>query len=114
MRVRAGGAGRPARSRGGGPGAEPGDDVPRRACHRRAQHLANRLDAGSRFDLQLQDAVELRRTPCDLDAAANAVRRTSFPNAEQFASVYILQPPDMLHMFTTYGLDALKAAGHGA
>jgi hypothetical protein len=56
----------------------------------------------------------LRRTSYDLAAAADAVRRTAFPDAEQFASVYILQPPDMLQMFTKYGLDALKAAGHGA
>ena len=42
------------------------------------------------------------------------VRRTAFPDAEQFASVYILQPPDMLDTFTQYGLEGLKAAGHGA
>ena len=58
--------------------------------------------------------VELRRTAYDLDAAADAVRGTSFPDAEHFASVSILKPPDMLQMFTNYGLDALKAAGHGA
>ena len=60
------------------------------------------------------EGLQLRRTAYDLGAAADAVRRTSFPDAEQFASVYILQPPDMLPMFTNYGLDALKAAGHGA
>lgn len=58
--------------------------------------------------------VELRRTEYDLHAAAAAVRRTAFPDAETFASVYILQPPDMLQTFTHYGLEALKAAGHGA
>jgi len=62
----------------------------------------------------IDGGIEFRRTSYDLEAAAEAVRRTSFPDAAQFASVYILQPPDMLQMFTTYGLDALKAAGHGA
>jgi len=60
------------------------------------------------------DGVELRRTTYDLEAAAADVRRTAFPNAEEFASVYILQPPDMLQTFTQYGLHALQAAAHGA
>jgi putative phosphoesterase len=58
--------------------------------------------------------VELRRTSYDLESAAAAVRRTAFPDAEPFASVYILQPPDMLQAFTQYGLQALQAAGDGA
>ena len=33
----------------------------------------------------------------------------------RIAALYdILQPPDMLEMFTKYGLEALKGAGHGA
>ena len=59
-------------------------------------------------------ALELRRTPYDLEAAALRVRQTAFPQAEQFASTYILNPPDMLQTFTQYGLEALKAARHGA
>jgi predicted phosphodiesterase len=60
-------------------------------------------------------ALELRRTLYDLDAAASRVRHTAFPQAEQFASTYILNPPDMLQTFTQYGLEALKAASsHGA
>jgi putative phosphoesterase len=66
------------------------------------------LDAGTR------DGVALRRTSYDLEAAAAEIRRTAFPDAEQFASVYVLQPPDLLQTFTQYGLEALKAAGHGA
>jgi hypothetical protein len=58
--------------------------------------------------------VELRRTEYDREAAAAAVRRTSFPDAEQMASVYILNPPDLLQTFTQYGLEALKGATHGA
>jgi predicted phosphodiesterase len=64
--------------------------------------------------LLLDGGVSLRRTTYDLTAAAADVRRTEFPDAEQFASVYILEPPDMLQTFTQYGLEALKAAGHGA
>ena len=59
-------------------------------------------------------ALELRRTSYDLEAAASRVRRTAFPQAEQFASTYILNPPDMLQTFTQHGLEALKAASHGA
>lgn len=58
--------------------------------------------------------IHLRRTSYDLEAAAAQVRRTEFPDAEPFASIYMLNPPDMLQMFTQSGLDALKAAGHGA
>jgi len=65
-------------------------------------------------DRPLRDAVQLRRTEYDLEAAAGAVRRTAFPHAEEFASVYILQPPDMLQTFTQYGLTALQAAADGA
>jgi predicted phosphodiesterase len=72
------------------------------------------LDTGRPEGLQLQDCVELRRTAYDLPAAAAAVRRTEFPDAEQFASIYILEPRDLLQTFTQYGLEALKAAGHGA
>ena len=72
------------------------------------------IDTGRSEDRRLRNPIELRCTSYDLDAAADAVRRTSFPDAEQFASIYVLQPPDMLETFTKYGLEALKAAGHGA
>jgi len=64
--------------------------------------------------LLIDGGVALRRTEYDLEAAADAVRRTVFPIAEEFASVYILNPPDMLDTFTQYGLQALQAATHGA
>ena len=69
---------------------------------------------GGSEDPQLRDGVQLRRMEYDLEAAATAVRRTAFPGAGQFASVYILNPPDMLQTFTQYGLEALKGAAHGA
>jgi predicted phosphodiesterase len=59
-------------------------------------------------------ALELRRTSYDLEAAATRMTETAFPQAGQFASTYILNPPDMLQTFTQYGLEALKAASHGA
>jgi len=72
------------------------------------------IDSGRSGDLPAREAVELRRTTYDLDAAAAAVRRTAFPEAEQFASVYILNPPDMLETFTTYARASLEGAAHGA
>ena len=62
----------------------------------------------------IDGGIDLRRTSYDLEAAAAQVRRTAFPDAEPFASIYMLNPPDMLQMFTQFGLDAMKAAGHGA
>jgi predicted phosphodiesterase len=43
--------------------------------------------------LLLDARAELRRTPYDLDAAANRVRRTEYPLAEDFAAKSILEPP---------------------
>lgn len=72
------------------------------------------LETGRSEDLQLRDAVQLRKTSYDLEAAAADVRRTAFPDADAFASVYIQNPPDMLQAFTQYGLEALRATAHGA
>jgi predicted phosphodiesterase len=47
--------------------------------------------------------VELRRTSYDLDAAAQRIRCTKYPLAEDFAARNVLQPPcerDMLEAFT--------------
>jgi predicted phosphodiesterase len=43
--------------------------------------------------LLLGPAVQLRRTTYDLEKAADLVRRTSYPQAEDFASRSILKPP---------------------
>lgn len=64
--------------------------------------------------LRLGPGVELRRTPYDLPAAADAVRVTGYPDAEEFARVNILEPPDMLDAFTEYGLSQLGDVAHGA
>ena len=45
------------------------------------------------FWLQLDDDVELKRTDYDLEAAANRIRATGYPQAEAFASDNVLSTP---------------------
>lgn len=55
--------------------------------------------------LLLGPDVEPRHTTYDLDAAANRIRATNYP--EEFADRYVLHPPsgdDMLNAFTAYSL----------
>lgn len=50
----------------------------------------------------LGPAIQLRRTNYDLVRAAERVRRTNYPQAEDFAARYVLEPPSeekMLEMF---------------
>ncbi|MEZ5426403.1 MAG: metallophosphoesterase family protein [Pyrinomonadaceae bacterium] len=57
--------------------------------------------------LLLGPEVHLCRTTFDLNAAAELVRRTDYPEAEDFAAQSILEPPDekaMLDLFTNAGL----------
>jgi predicted phosphodiesterase len=57
--------------------------------------------------LLLGSGVELRRTKYDLARAAERVRTTKYPQAEEFATKYILQPPseaEMLELFTRAGM----------
>lgn len=58
--------------------------------------------------LLLGSNVELRRTPYDVEAAAAAVRATSYPQAEQFAAESILRPPSEQHMLEVFAKAALK------
>jgi putative phosphoesterase len=58
-------------------------------------------EAGA-YWLKLGPGVELRRTEYDLDAAADLIRKTRYPQADEFATHSILQPPseaDVLGMF---------------
>jgi predicted phosphodiesterase len=51
--------------------------------------------------------VELRHTSYDLDAAADRIRRSGYPAAEEFATKYVLNPPstaDMVALFATHEL----------
>ncbi len=53
--------------------------------------------------LLLGPGVELRHTSYDLTRAAERVRETGYPQADEFAARYILQPPserEMLEVFT--------------
>jgi putative phosphoesterase len=53
--------------------------------------------------LLLDRDVQLRRTPYDLSIGASRIRETSYPQAEEFAARYVLQPPTeqaMLEAFT--------------
>jgi putative phosphoesterase len=53
--------------------------------------------------LQLGPGVELRRTDYDLEAAAERVRATRYPHAEEFAARDVLHPPtehEMLERFS--------------
>jgi putative phosphoesterase len=53
--------------------------------------------------LLLGPGVQLRRTPYDLAKAADRIRATAYPQAEEFAARNVLQPPaeaDILAMFS--------------
>ena len=53
--------------------------------------------------LLLGPGIELRRTDYDLEAAAGRIRRTTYPQAEEFASRNILQPPSEAQMLAAFG-----------
>jgi predicted phosphodiesterase len=52
--------------------------------------------------LLLGSNVELRRTEYDLEAAAERVRRTTYPQADEFASRNILDPPSEAQMLEAF------------
>ena len=57
--------------------------------------------------LLLAAEIELHHTNYDLRSAAQRVRATEYPGAEEFASKYVLSPPsegEMLELFTQRGL----------
>jgi len=57
--------------------------------------------------LMLGPDVELRHTSYDLAAAAERIRATRYPEANEFAANYVLKPPteaDMLERFTPFAL----------
>ena len=53
--------------------------------------------------LLLGPSIELRKTEYDLEAAAGRVRKTTYPQAEEFASRNILQPPSEAQMLAAFG-----------
>jgi predicted phosphodiesterase len=55
--------------------------------------------------LLLGPDVQLRHTPYDLTNAAERIRATDYPQAQDFAARHVLQPPseaDMLQVFTNF------------
>ena len=53
--------------------------------------------------LLLESNVQLRHTPYDLAKAVERIRKTNYPQAEDFATHYVLHPPSeekMLQAFT--------------
>ena len=58
--------------------------------------------------LLLEPEVQPQHTSYNLAKAAERIRRTSYPQAEDFAANYVLQPPSeekMLEVFTRAGLN---------
>jgi predicted phosphodiesterase len=64
-------------------------------------------DTGA-FWLLLGPNVELRRTPYDLAAAAERMRGTAYPQVEEWAVRYLLQPPSEQEMLERYSRAELK------
>jgi predicted phosphodiesterase len=55
--------------------------------------------------LLLGPGVQIRHTSYDLPKAAERIRQTDYPQAEDFAAPYVLQPPserEMLEVFTNF------------
>ncbi len=52
--------------------------------------------------------VQLRRTQYDLAAAAARIRRTSYPQAEEFAARNIIQPPSEAGILETFARVELR------
>lgn len=61
--------------------------------------------------LLLGPEVQLRRTKYDLGKAAERIRATSYPQAEEFAAHNVLQPPSERQMLEVFNRAALKTAG---
>lgn len=58
--------------------------------------------------LLLGPGVELRHTPYDLDRAAERIRGTDYPQAEEFASRDVLQPRSEAEMLDLFGRAELR------
>jgi predicted phosphodiesterase len=58
--------------------------------------------------LLLGPDVQLRHTPYDLDKAADCIRATSYPDAQNFAARNVLQPPSEKEMLEVFAKAKLK------
>jgi hypothetical protein len=62
--------------------------------------------------LMLGPGVELRRTAYDLEGAADRIRATDYPHAEEFAAGNVLRPPTEAEMSEVF--ERAAASGLGA
>ncbi len=76
-----------------------------------ATRVVNAGSVGMPFDepgaywLLLGPDVQLRRTPYDLEKAAARIRRTAYPQADDFAAHNVVHPPsrrEMLEKFAQF------------
>ena len=58
--------------------------------------------------LLLGPGIELRHTAYDLEAAAARIRATAYPQAEEFATGYLLDPPSEAAMLDVFERSALQ------
>lgn len=58
--------------------------------------------------LLLESDVQLRHTPYDLTKAAGRIRETNYPQAQDFATQYVLQPPSKEKMLEAFARAELK------
>jgi hypothetical protein len=58
--------------------------------------------------LLLGPDVQLRRTPYDLTKAAERIRETNYPQADDFAARNVLQPPSEGEMLEVFGRAELR------
>jgi hypothetical protein len=58
--------------------------------------------------LLLGPGIELRHTPYDLTLAAERIRKTNYPQAEEFAARNVLQPPAAEQMLKLFERAELK------
>jgi predicted phosphodiesterase len=60
--------------------------------------------------LLIADDPQLRHTTYNLAAAADLVRQTDYPHAEEFAANYILEPPSAVQMLDAFARAQLRYA----
>lgn len=65
-------------------------------------------DPGAYWLLFSERGITWKRTRYDLEAAAARVRATDYPQAEEFASVNVLNPPAEASMLETLGRGAIR------
>ena len=53
--------------------------------------------------------LEFRFTPYDLKRAADRIRATSYPHAQEFAAKSVVQPPSEQEMLESFGRVAIGA-----